>query len=127
MAGTCDHLTFVWFLPLPKGGKPMTDKVIVTNLTALKQKYGADGLNKIQSAVKDLIAADKKRGLTTTLVALENSAAMAKLKAPAVNDSASARENKKAIDGVFKALAPDYLMILGSIDVVPHQDLKNPL
>jgi hypothetical protein len=105
----------------------MADKVIVTNLTALAQKYGAAGLKKIQSAVKDLITADKKRGLTTTLVALDNSAAMSKIKAPAVKDAASARENKKAIDGVYKALAPDYLMILGAIDVVPHQDLKNPL
>ena len=52
---------------------------------------------------------------------------MKKLKAPLVNDPASTRENKRAIDGVYKALAPDYLMILGAIDVVPHQDLKNPL
>ena len=105
----------------------MADKVIVTNLIALKQKYGAPGLKKIQSALKDLIAADKKRGLTTSLVALDDPAAMKKLKAPSVKDTASARENKKAIDGVYKALAPDYLMILGAIDVVPHQDLKNPL
>src|SRR6185295_18546805 len=26
-----------------------------------------------------------------------------------------------------EALAPDYMMILGAIDVIPHQDLKNPL
>ncbi|MEK6281418.1 MAG: hypothetical protein AABN95_13780 [Acidobacteriota bacterium] len=105
----------------------MPDKVIVTNLTALKQKYGAAGLKKIQSALKDLIAADKKRGLTSTLVALDDGAAMKKLKAPPVKDADSTRENKKAIDGVYKALVPDYLMILGAIDVVPHQDLKNPL
>jgi hypothetical protein len=28
---------------------------------------------------------------------------------------------------VFKSLNPDYLMILGAPDVVPHQDLDNPL
>ena len=105
----------------------MADKVIVTNMTALKQKYGAAGLKKIQTAVKDLIAADKKRGLTTTLVALDDTTAMKKLTSPPVKDAASTRENKKAIDGVYKALAPDYLMILGAIDVIPHQDLKNPL
>jgi hypothetical protein len=105
----------------------MSDKVILTNLTALKQKYGATGLKKIRSALKDLIAADKKRGLITSLVALDDPQVMKKLKAPLVNDPASTRDNKRAIDGVYKTLAPDYLMILGAIDVVPHQDLKNPL
>ncbi len=36
----------------------MDDKVIVTNLTALRQKYGS-GLNKVLAAVRKLIAADK--------------------------------------------------------------------
>lgn len=105
----------------------MPDKVIVTNLSALKEKYGAAGLKKIQSAVKDLIAADKKRGITTSLVGLDDDAAMKQLKATRVDDASSTRENKKAIDDVYNALLPDYLMILGAIDVVPHQDLKNPL
>jgi hypothetical protein len=30
------------------------------------------------------------------------------------------------IDGLWHAYRPDYLMILGAIDVVPHQDLRNP-
>ncbi|HEV8428232.1 MAG TPA: hypothetical protein VGQ41_10065 [Pyrinomonadaceae bacterium] len=105
----------------------MADKVIVTNVTVLKEKYGAAGMKKIDGALKDLIAADKKRGLATSVVAIDNATAMQKLKAKAVKNAASHRENKEAIDGVYKALAPDYLMILGSIDVIPHQDLKNPL
>ncbi|HYX42112.1 MAG TPA: hypothetical protein VE821_10465, partial [Pyrinomonadaceae bacterium] len=103
------------------------DKVIVTNLTALKQKYQAAGVQAIQAAVQDLIAADKARGLTTTLVALDDKAGMKKLKAPPVTDASDPKQNKRAIDGVYKALVPDYLMILGAIDVVPHQDIKNPL
>lgn len=105
----------------------MPDKVIVTNMKALGLKYAAAGVKKIQAAIQDLIAADKKRGLTTTLVALDDNTAMKKLKATTVKNPARARENKVAIDGVYKALAPDYLMILGAIDVVPHQDLENPL
>jgi Peptidase family C25 len=105
----------------------MTDKVIVTNLTALKQKYDASGIKAIQKAVSELITADKKRGLTTVLVALDDAKAMKKLSATAVKKSSSCRENKKAIDGVYQALAPDYLMILGAVDVIPHQDMKNPL
>jgi hypothetical protein len=34
---------------------------------------------------------------------------------------------KSAIDAVYKATAPAYLMILGSVDVVPHQALTNPV
>ncbi len=105
----------------------MADKVIVTNLEALKQKYVAAGVKTIQSAVRDLIAADKERRLSTSLVALDDAAAMKKLKATPVKTITSPRENKKAIDEVYKALVPDYLMILGAIDVIPHQDLKNPL
>lgn len=105
----------------------MSDKVIVTNLTALKKKYGAAGVKEIHAAVKELIAADKARGLKTTLVALDDEPAMKKLKAPHVSDPADTRQNKEAVDGVYEALAPDYLMILGAVDVIPHQDLKNPL
>jgi|SRR5215216_2006482 len=105
----------------------MADKVIVTNLTVLKQKYDASGIKAIQKAVSELIAADKSRGLTTVLVALDDVKAMKKLGATAVKNSSSYRENKKAIDGVYLGLAPDYLMILGAIDVIPHQDMKNPL
>ena len=105
----------------------MDDKVIVTNLTALTQKYGSSGVKKIKAAVKKLIAADKKRGLKTTLIALDDAASMKKLGAPHVSKSKDPKQNKLAIDGVYKKLAPDYLMILGSIDVVPHQDLRNPM
>jgi hypothetical protein len=51
---------------------------------------------------------------------------MKKVKSSAVTDPASARQNKAAIDAVFTSIRPDYLMILGAIDVVPHQDLTNP-
>ena len=32
-----------------------------------------------------------------------------------------------AIDAVCTAFVPDYLVILGATDVVPHQDLRNPM
>ena len=104
----------------------MTEKVIVTNLTALKQKYGS-GLKRIRAAVRRLIAADRKRAVRTRLVALDNKATMKKLGAPAVTDAADPEQNKNAIDAIFKRLTPEYLLILGAVDVVPHQDLKNPV
>ena len=103
-----------------------SDKVILTNISVLKQKYGTQGYTKLQAAVKQLIASDQKRGLKTIQVGVDDATAMGKLKAKPVTDPASARQNKAAIDGVYKALKPDYLMILGSVDVIPHQDLVNP-
>ena len=103
----------------------MVDKLIVTNRTALRRKYGARGLAKVTAGVNALIAADRKRGLVTRLIALD-SAAM-KRYGPAVTDASSARQNKRAIDSLYRALRPHYLMILGSIDVVPHQSPKNPV
>jgi Aspartyl/Asparaginyl beta-hydroxylase len=36
-------------------------------------------------------------------------------------------QNKEAIDAIFNHREPDYLMILGAPDVVPHQRLINTL
>jgi hypothetical protein len=43
-----------------------------------------------------------------------------------VMNASDPRENKQAIDAVFKSSNPHYLMILGAPDVLPHQDLDNP-
>jgi hypothetical protein len=103
------------------------DKVILTNLNALNVKYGRAGVAAIKDAVNGLIKADQARGLTTRLVGVDDTAAMKRLGAAAVAQAADPRQNKIAVDGVYHALSPDYLMILGSSDVMPHQDLKNPL
>jgi hypothetical protein len=104
----------------------MDDKVIVTNISALRSKYGK-GLAKIEAAVKRLIAADKKRGINTRFIALDDAAGMKKLKAKPVTNAADFEQNKRAIDGVYRALMPDYLMILGANDIVPHQNMRNPV
>lgn len=103
------------------------DKVLVTNFTALQAKYSPADLRKIKTALQGLIAADRQRGLVTRLLAVDDPEAMRQLKAPPVKTAANARQNKDAIDGIYKALAPDYLLIVGSIDVIPHQNLKNLL
>lgn len=105
----------------------MADKVIVTNLTVLKEKYGAAGLATIKKAVSDLVAADKERGFKTVLIGVDDATALGKLKTTPVTKPTSPEQNKIAIDGIYKALTPDYLMILGAIDVIPHQDLKNSM
>jgi hypothetical protein len=105
---------------------PTSTKVIVTNAGALEKKYGARA-SEIRDAVQALVQADRRKGLTTELIELDNRRQMKKIKASAVEDATNCRENKEAIDGVYRALLPDYVMILGSRDVVPHQDPKNPI
>lgn len=104
----------------------MDDKIIVSNRGALLRKYGSKGVTAIEKALAALKAADKKRGINSTVLYLDDVAAMKKLGGKAVVSAANPRENKAAIDAVFKSSDPDYLMILGARDVVPHQDLKNP-
>src|SRR6187200_1377409 len=104
----------------------MDDKIIVTNRGALVKKYGTSGFAEIGKALVLLQASDKKRGIKSRVVYLDNKAAMKTLGGKAVMNAADPRENKAAIDAVFKSIKPDYLMILGASDVVPHQDLNNP-
>lgn len=105
----------------------MAEKVIVTNRAALTKKYGKQGLARVETALQDLQAADDKRGLDTQVVHVDNATQMKKLKGTRVTTPTNARQNKRAVDAIYKALAPDYLVLLGSVDVVPHQDLRNPM
>ena len=101
----------------------LSSKLVVTNRGALSAKYGTAGLAAIEKAVKALATADRKRGLATRLLYLDR----ASLGAARVIDPADPAENKAAIDAVARKHRPEYLVILGSHDVVPFQDLKNKL
>ncbi|MDF3022249.1 MAG: hypothetical protein K0Q92_3552 [Steroidobacteraceae bacterium] len=102
----------------------MIQKLIVTNVAALKKKYGAAGLKLIQKALARLVAADALRGLTTRIEAVDNPTRSA----PKVTIIGNQRQVKATIDKLFTAHgSPDYLLILGGPDVIPHQLLENPL
>jgi len=105
----------------------MNQKVLITNLSALTAKYGAGGVKKISAAVTALIAADKARGLQTRLIAVDRAADMKTVKGPRVTKAGDPKQHKKAVDAIYNALAPDYLVLLGAPDVLPHQDLRNPV
>src|SRR6266571_4711498 len=101
------------------------NKVIVTNLSALKLKY-ATGFPRVHDAIGRLIAADKKRGLTTLLLAIDSAADMRSVNGSPVTTASDQIQVKAAIDAVWAAHTPDDLMILGAPDVVPMQILRNP-
>jgi len=99
------------------------DKVIVTNRSALKEKYD-ERFGRIEQAIQRLIAADQKRGLDTKLVAIDSETDMGAVHGEAVKEKEDQRGVKKAVDALFYTYEPDYIMILGAQDIVPHQDLK---
>ncbi|RPD42217.1 hypothetical protein [Chitinophaga barathri] len=102
------------------------EKLIVSNRAALEKKYGAKHTS-ILKDLKAIQAADKKRGLISEIIFLDDAAVMKKYKSAAVKTAGSAKQNKLAIDGLFKHFQPDYLMIAGAQDIVPFQPLENLL
>ncbi|MET4390635.1 hypothetical protein ABIB73_006417 [Bradyrhizobium sp. F1.4.3] len=103
------------------------DKVIVTHFGQLRSKYGAAGLRAIRAAIRTLQRADRTRGLQTSVIGLDETSRMRSLRGRAMTKADDSKQAKGAIDAIYRTLTPDYIMILGSHDVVPHQDLKNPL
>ena len=91
----------------------MDDKIIVTNRKALLSKYGSKGFATIRKAVAVLTAADKKRGINNRIVDIDYATDMKKTGGKPVINTSDPRENKVAIDAVFKFFNPHYLMILG--------------
>jgi hypothetical protein len=108
------------------GVKAIADKLLVTNNSALSAKYGAAGLLSIQTAIAKLIAADQGRGLQTVSVALDDATTMQGANGTPVTNATDTQQNKAAIDALFNTYTPQYLVILGAVDVVPHQSLQNP-
>ena len=107
------------------------DKLVVSNCDRLTQKYGPAGATAVNTAVKKLIKADAARGIVTVFVDLSDAATMATYGAPAIPaaSTGNAKLNKDAIDKVFTFgnFRPEYLMLLGSTDVIPHVSLGNPV
>jgi hypothetical protein len=91
----------------------------------LLSKYGDAGVARIEKALRALVSADRRRGLVTELIDLDDPAAMAPYggPAPAVPD---ARAVKEAIDRIAAALQPHYIVLLGGPDVMPMVPIVNP-
>jgi hypothetical protein len=102
------------------------DKVIITHVGALREKYG-NRMPRIERAIDRLKAADGKRGIKTELVTLDSAETMAAVRGKAVLNKDDQKQVKTAVDAIYKAYRPDYVMLLGAPDIVPHQDLENPI
>ncbi len=102
------------------------NKVIVTNIDAIKDKYRKD-YRRIALALHSLIEADAKRGIWTRLIPLDDGATMNRFGTVRVAAPSDWAETKVAIDAVWRVTKPDYLLILGAPDIVAHQELQNPV
>jgi hypothetical protein len=99
------------------------DKLIITNAGALKAKYGKQ-VTRIRKAADLLIKRDAARGIHSVLVFLDQPNKAVKGYKP-VTDIPNPRQCKIAIDILYRHYRPDYLMILGSRDVIPHVPMQN--
>lgn len=103
------------------------DKIIISNRSALQDKYGSAGFKKIQAAISKLVAADKKKNLKSKLVFVDDAAGMKKAKTKAVTDVTDAEQYKNAIDSLYHFYTPDYIMLLGATDIIPHCKFRIPI
>jgi hypothetical protein len=103
----------------------LIDKIVVALHAAMLAKYGDAGLARIGKALKELVAADKRRGLISVVVHLDDADEMASYGGH-IAQAADARAVKGAIDRIAAAAQPHYLVLLGGPDVMPMVPLVNP-
>ena len=101
-------------------------KLSVTHRGRLKAKYGAAGLAAIDAAVAKWIARDKTRGLATVHVEVDVAASLQPFGVQALSGAVTAVKLKKIVDKLWTKLEPDYLVLLGSDEIVPLFDVANP-
>lgn len=105
----------------------MADKILVVNSAAIRAKYNNKGLQAVRGALRDLVAADKARGLKAQMIDISDVATMKRYRGKAVATPKSERQSKDAVDAIYAALKPDYLVLIDGPDVIPHLVLDNPV
>jgi hypothetical protein len=101
-----------------------TDKIIVSNRSVLMKKYKESGLEQIEAAVRKLIQADARKGIASRFFYLDDKM-IRRFRATPVRQVESGHQNKNAMDALYRWFKPDYILILGSSDVVPHIKVSN--
>ena len=101
-----------------------TVKLIVSSKKNLLFKYG-NKLSSITALLAKMQKADKANNLDTRLVFIDDATSC---KAAGIKTTKTVTEasSKKAVDDLYKKLAPAYIVILGAGDVFPFQDINNP-
>src|SRR5436190_3939403 len=99
-------------------------KLIVTHKGNLQWKYGSK-FPRINSLLKKLHDADKKKGLETKVVFVDDSASTQKAGVKKIKVW-SEQECKRIVDDLYQKHIPAYIVILGAQDIIPFQEIDNP-
>ena len=99
-------------------------KLIVSSKNNLKFKYG-NKFSEIEKLLKNLQVADKKKGLDTRIVFIDD-ATSAKRSHIKAAKAITEQEAKRAIDDLYKRYLPAYIVIIGAQDIFPFQEIDNP-
>jgi hypothetical protein len=85
------------------------------------------GWTKIRHALTELVKADKARGITTRVYALDSAAEAQKVHAQVVTTPTDGMAIKAAVDQIYAAWQPAYVVLVGGPDLVGTVSLTNPL
>ncbi len=106
---------------------PITDKLILTVESVLSKKYGRE-YPTVLSLINKLIASDKGKGLNSSLIFLDDKTQLSSLRIRTIVPGKSTKKDyKNCIDALYHHFNPDYILILGAVDVIPQQLLYNPV
>jgi hypothetical protein len=101
-------------------------KLSVTCGKRLAAKYDAQALDKVRKAIEAWTAADKARGFQTIHVELDDPVAMRSLGVSALTGRATPGKVKRKLDALVARHSPDYVVLIGSADVIPMFVVPNP-
>ncbi len=101
-------------------------KIIVTNRSALQKKYKTN-TTKVLALLKKLITADSKKGIDTSVIFVDVAADMKKVQGRVVTNPGNEKQNVTAVQKIFDAINPEYLVLFGSADIIPFIRIKNPV
>lgn len=99
-------------------------KFVVTSRKNLRAKYETH-TGKVEKLLARLVASDKKRGIRTVIVYIDDPASAKAAGIPVV-PSITRRSCKEAIDRIYQKHRPAYLVIFGAQDIIPFQEIRNP-
>ena len=99
-------------------------KIILTSKINLELKYGK-GFARIKQAIAALIKSDKNLGFQSSVIYVDDITSAKKAGIKAVK-SVTPQKVKEIIDLLYRKHIPAYILILGSQDVIPFVEIKNP-
>lgn len=99
--------------------------VVVTNFGSLRRRYGED-MDRIEAAMYEFVDSRRAQGIELQVLALDDQTQLRPFAVTPVADPSDLSGNKRAIDTICQLLDPEYLLIVGSVDIVPHQHIATP-